>query len=408
MKEINFPQLQSKLLEIMAVYLQQTDKKQNSQDTSIILSCLSLWRASLIEDQKLIDNFYEWQRQPTLHDDLVLKADDLVLLGLFSAKGLLVRAGFHSSIELICDKVVENDKERPLFYMLNLLRNNFPSPSSRIPSKDSKYFFNTFSVLIMQYQALQKENPAGAAGGSGAEPGLDLKTILVEAFNRMKSHESAEKEESAITEDSTLVGHINLNLDLLDAYFEQASYEEIVAFTEEHSLMHEFFYENLYYLPSRTTSTSANKCKSKGSRTVGYKLLYRLIKQLKPKEMCEFLEFYLWPFIKDLSRPKQWRHQPSEKKRSMTGTASYAGMKNYGCICYMISMVQQFYMVPQFRYQLFKAVDTTPPKIEDYKDRKIDDNMLRQFQKLFGFLELSERQYADPFDFCFAFKDEDN
>ena len=34
--------------------------------------------------------------------------------------------------------------------------------------------------------------------------------------------------------------------------------------------------------------------------------------------------------------------------------------------------------------------------------------MLRQFQKLFGFLELSERVYADPFDFCFAFKDEDN
>ena len=62
--------------------------------------------------------------------------------------------------------MVDNDKERPLFYMLNLLRSNSPSPSSRIPSKDSKYFFNTFSVLIMQYQYLKKEDPAEAAGNS--------------------------------------------------------------------------------------------------------------------------------------------------------------------------------------------------------------------------------------------------
>ena len=47
------------------------------------------------------------------------------------------------------------------------------------------------------------------------EKGLDLKTILVEAFNRMKFYESTEKEETSIAEDSTLVGHINLNLDLL-------------------------------------------------------------------------------------------------------------------------------------------------------------------------------------------------
>ena len=161
--------------------------------------------------------------------------------------------------------------------MMNLLRSNSPSPNSRIPSKDSKYYFSTFSALIMQYQYLQKENLVGAETGSAGQS-LDLKTILVEAFNRMKSHESTEKEETTVAEDSTLVGHINLNLDLLEAFFEQASYPDIVALIEEHGLMHEFFYENLYYLPSRTTSTSANKCKSKGSRTVGYKLLYRLIK----------------------------------------------------------------------------------------------------------------------------------
>jgi ubiquitin carboxyl-terminal hydrolase 34 len=37
----------------------------------------------------------------------------------------------------------------------------------------------------------------------------------------------------------------------------------------------------------------------------------------------------------------------------------------------------------------------------------VDDNVLHQLQKMFGFLELSERQDYNPRDFCFAFKDFD-
>jgi len=76
-----------------------------------------------------------------------------------------------------------------------------------------------------------------------------------------------------------------------------------VQFTKDQNLLHEFFYENLYYMPARTTSIDANKCKGKNSRTAGYNLISSLIKAFKPKEMGDFLEFYLWPFIKDLKRP---------------------------------------------------------------------------------------------------------
>ena len=41
-------------------------------------------------------------------------------------------------------------------------------------------------------------------------------------------------------------------------------------------------------------------------------------------------------------------------------------------------------MVPQFRYRLLKAIDESPPDMKEYKDRQIDDNVLRQFQRLFG------------------------
>lgn len=43
----------------------------------------------------------------------------------------------------------------------------------------------------------------------------------------------------------------------------------------------------------------------------------------------------------------------------------------------MISMLQQFFMIPAFRYSLLKVLDNSPEKLEEWKERQIDDNMLR-------------------------------
>eukprot|EP00826_Nyctotherus_ovalis_P065647 TRINITY_DN9653_c0_g2_i1.p1 TRINITY_DN9653_c0_g2~~TRINITY_DN9653_c0_g2_i1.p1 ORF type:complete len:271 (+),score=76.45 TRINITY_DN9653_c0_g2_i1:35-847(+) len=51
------------------------------------------------------------------------------------------------------------------------------------------------------------------------------------------------------------------------------------------------------------------------------------------------------------------------------------------------------------------ADDKRPPMIENPK--KIDDNILHQLQKIFAYLELTERQDYKPDKFCFAFKDLD-
>ncbi len=41
------------------------------------------------------------------------------------------------------------------------------------------------------------------------------------------------------------------------------------------------------------------------------------------------------------------------------------------------------------------------------KNRKVDDNVFHQLQKMFGYLEHSDRQDYNPEDFCFSFKDMD-
>ena len=73
------------------------------------------------------------------------------------------------------------------------------------------------------------------------------------------------------------------------------------------------------------------------------------------------------------------------------------------------------FMVPQFRYQLLKAVHPSQENLVEYsgtmsayKDAgPYDDNLLRQLQKLFGYLELSERNDYNPRELCFSYKEFD-
>jgi hypothetical protein len=39
-------------------------------------------------------------------------------------------------------------------------------------------------------------------------------------------------------------------------------------------------------------------------------------------------------------------------------------------------MLQQLYMVPQFRYQLLAAVNTAETDMKEYRDQMINDNLL--------------------------------
>lgn len=119
--------------------------------------------------------------------------------------------------------------------------------------------------------------------------------------------------------------------------------------------------------------------------------------------MVEFLETQIKPIVMDVPRPSRWRHLPSSKSR----VQQHLGIVNLGCICYMISMLQQLFMVPEFRYQLLKAVDAAPVNIQEHKGDKIDDRLLSQLQKLFGFLELSDRHAYNPKELCYSIKDYD-
>ncbi len=69
-------------------------------------------------------------------------------------------------------------------------------------------------------------------------------------------------------------------------------------------------------------------------------------------------------------------------------------------------MLQQFFMVPTFRYAMMAVDDQKEPNAKN-NPYEYDDNVLHQIQKMFAFLENTERQDYCPREFCFSFKDID-
>lgn len=89
-----------------------------------------------------------------------------------------------------------------------------------------------------------------------------------------------------------------------------------------------------------------------------------------------------------------------------TKVEGHVGLKNLGCICYLNSMLQQFFMVPSFRCALLQVDDNVEPNTKS-NPYNVDDNVFHQVQRMFSYLELSNREDYNPEGFCFSFKDYD-
>lgn len=139
------------------------------------------------------------------------------------------------------------------------------------------------------------------------------------------------------------------------------------------------------------------------SKSAAFKLLNSLVRR-NPELMSFFLQECMQPLLAHIERTDAWNYTPpSATERSQ----AHVGLRNLGCICYMNSMLQQFFMIPAFRYNLLCVDDGAAADLQEYKGEKVDDNVLHQLQKLMANLELSDRSDYNPWEFCFAFKEFD-
>lgn len=163
---------------------------------------------------------------------------------------------------MLCERVTDGtDSERPLFWMLNLLIDKSPvwdgKDETKVLCKESQEFFATVTNLLLQYK---EEFVSKEERSDKVHQQIDFEQLLFSTINKMKSHRSLESVGSFLLEDKTMSGYMILLKELLTIFIDTNDYEKFLVLGEKTDLLHELFFENLFYVPERTRYPDNVKC----------------------------------------------------------------------------------------------------------------------------------------------------
>lgn len=393
------------------------------EDKLIVENALNLWVGCLLHRSDLFAEFLE-PRDPEL------KADELLLAGLLFCPYETVREEFKQSLSALCSRVRaggEPGRPSPLESTLRLLSSNF----SLISEYPCRQYFELFCELLDKHFLDAK---IGARAAAAAQV-IDSEALLSAVIDRIR--EENQKAQRARAEGQAtgsagqelketaglFQGLIQLAGKILDNCQDPKSSSTGApsdSGAQQRGLIQEIFTRFLFptvfdsgradegrslTMAQEIESRAAQKSAPPGAESKG--AAYRLLNSLLRRDsglMDYFLRECMEPLMAHIQRTNAWNYTPpSATERSQR----HVGLRNLGCICYMNSMLQQFFMIPALRYNLLCVEDQVPEDLKEFKGELVDDNVLHQLQKLMANLELSERADYNPWEFCFAFKEFD-
>lgn len=381
---IDFQGLLSSLLNLMFNIIKNGELE--SEDKSILDSALELWISCTLHKNELLSCLYSFS----------LSFESFLTLSLTKPKIVGVRKSFAQAYLSICTKVLYQGTSTVPNFLQTLL--------TAVETPNQYFECSQLYELISNLIEIDRLKPT--------QDYLKLSKFFLSQIFEIPYKECKNKAQS----DSVLVGVLKVANKIFESFLEYRS--EIV--TEE--FIDKFFTEILF--PEEVTvynmeynkenleieaQFKSPKAKIRETRKSAYNLLLTLTicEETWSRKVVKTLEL-LKTRIKPLDT---WNYSPTSQLRSLHG---YAGIFNYGAICYMNSVLQQFFMIPQFRYSILAANDNLPPEMKEVpnwfisKNRTpglLDNNLLHQLQILYGYLELTDKQAYKPAGFCFAFKD---
>jgi len=265
-------------------------------------------------------------------------------------------------------------------FLLPMLENDLPHPSSAAYCSEYFKLARFLLSLLPEYST----NPS--------ETGLDvLNSFYTEMCRVLSSMRPSERSSSDPT-DELLVGLLEtLNEIFLNVSSSRRAHQ---------GLCHELFHRCLFSYPASSDMRQSclPMCRTKRSRKSSLDLLLNICKNNAEScrwvldhliEMHENIHSHLVDRYRGDSTSTSWVYCPQLLEKS---TCGYVGLKNLGSTCYVNSLVQQLFMIPQFRDDILAI----PPA----GGGKVDSSLLLELQSLFGFLLMSEKKYYDTSKFC--------
>ena len=326
-------------------------------DTQILKYAIKLLTSICISKPFLLKHIYEFP-----------EINKIIRLASLESKESIIREEFCNAICSLFQLSHSNDN-----HFLKIFIDMLPTidPSSQTCQQ---YFTALMNLLVMSKML---------------EINVNYEDLAQSLINLLFLHPTIEKN-SII--DYVLIGIINLISTLITNQLILPS-EKTISMTKK--LINELFYNCLFELPSpqKTLGIFPPKCKSKQSRVAAFDLLLSLCSF----DITNFNELFNLIQSQHLdNHPKyhQWNYSPSSDQLSPTG---YVGIRNLGSICYMISLLQQLFMMPKFRRGILSIKDEVVKS----------DELLSQLQLMYANLQESRRKMYDPTFFVKANKDYD-
>ena len=199
---------------------------------------------------------------------------------------------------------------------------------------------------------------------------FDPKDLLTAIISKIKAINSGEDESSS---ELTFTGMIRLMTKIIEN-FDISICEEIVI---REGLIEEIFVKLIFKSVFEEGEKKTSKSPSYGLKAASFKLIMYLVKS-SPKLMSAFLKDCFAKLTDKFRRRTEWNYIPPQQSAAAAKEHKFVGLRNLGCICYMNAIMQQFFHIPAFRYQLLSVDDGLPQDIQEYKGKKIDDNVLHQ------------------------------
>jgi ubiquitin carboxyl-terminal hydrolase 34 len=367
------------------------------EEITIIETSLSIIFCLILTDLELLKRLVTSEEIKLLGLESTFKIEgrsdfiSFFLAGLLTTRGYIFIRYFDNAFKVLLRESGSVEVQNILVQIVleNTIKEGIPFRST------SRYI--ELSVLLLESICSEHKDEKILLTKSDINRIIDLETLFFQIFGNVFELKSKSKEE-AFYENEVLVNYFKIMEKIVAI---EPRIKELIASPERKGeLVLRLFNECLFTMPSQEGSKEPI-CKNIFTRTAAFELLVELCGQ-NYKNLGLLFDGGLSTLSKNLPKIKAWNYTASSGRKSELG---FAGIYNLNCICYMNAMLQQFYTTPTFRYGVLMCKDYVEENIVEVDERKVDDNIFHQLQRMFAYLDRSERKDYNPIDFCFAFKD---